>query len=155
MPGPFSKRDKFSTPEIDEAKKIRDAAQTEHKIAKLREKAAKKRNNSAHQREKAAMYRKKAAKARELSLILKEEAEQLEAQAKELERTLKPIYPDRETLIEKEGATREGMIAPVDIKEGVAVPQEVIEEMTITNIDCIFPLAIITIYQRICPILYF
>ena len=96
MPVPFSKRDKISTPEIDEAKKIRDAAQTEHKIAKLREKAAKKRNNSAHQREKAAMYRKKAAKARELSLIYKEEAEQLEAQAKELERTLKPIYPDRD-----------------------------------------------------------
>jgi hypothetical protein len=97
MPVPFGKRDKISTPEIDEAKKIRNAAQTEHKIAKLREKAAKKRNNSAHQREKAAMYRKKAAKARELSLIYKEEAEQLEAQAKELERNLKPIYPsDRE-----------------------------------------------------------
>lgn len=94
MPVPFSKRDKFSTPEIDEAKKIRDAAQTEHKIAKLREKAATKRNKSAHQREKAAMFRKKAAKARELSLIFKEEAEQLEAQATELERSLKPIYPN-------------------------------------------------------------
>jgi hypothetical protein len=93
MPVPFSKRDKFRTPEIDEAKKIRDAAQTEHKIAKLREKAATKRNKSAHQKEKAAMYRKKAAKARELSLIYREEAEQLEKQANELERSLKPIYP--------------------------------------------------------------
>jgi hypothetical protein len=94
MPVPFGKRDKYSTPEIDEAKKIRDAAQTEHKIAKLREKAATKRNKSAHLREKAAMFRKKAAKSRELSLIYKEEAEQLEAQAKELERSLKPIYAD-------------------------------------------------------------
>lgn len=93
MPVPFSKRDKYSTPEIDEAKKIRDAAKTEHKIAKLREKAATKRNKSAHQREKAALFRKKAAKARELSLIYKEEAEQLEIQANDLEKTLRPIYP--------------------------------------------------------------
>jgi hypothetical protein len=94
MPVPFGKRDKYSTPEINEAKQIRDAAQKEHKIAKLREKAATKRNKSAHMKEKAAMYRKKAAKSREMSLIYKEEAEQLEAQAKELERSLKPIYAD-------------------------------------------------------------
>lgn len=93
LTGPFRKRDKFSTPEISEAKHIRDAAITEHKIAKLREKAATKRSKSAHQREKAAMFRKKAAKARELSLIYKEEAELLEKQAQELERTLQPMYP--------------------------------------------------------------
>jgi hypothetical protein len=94
MVGPLRKRDKFSTPEISEAKHIRDAAVTEHKIAKLRQKSATKRSKSAHQREKAAMYRKKAAKARELSLIYKEEAEMLEKEAAELERSLRPIYPD-------------------------------------------------------------
>ena len=93
LTGPFRKRDKYDTPEITEAKKIRDAAVTEHKIAKLREKAATKRNKSAHQKEKAAMFRKKAAKARELSLIYKEEAGRLEHQAVELEKSLKPIYP--------------------------------------------------------------
>ena len=35
LTGPFRKRDKFDTPEISEAKHIRDAAVTEHKIAKL------------------------------------------------------------------------------------------------------------------------
>jgi hypothetical protein len=94
LKGPFRKRDKFDTPEISEAKHIRDAAATEHKISKLREKAATKRSKSAHQREKAAMFRKKAAKARELSLIYKEEAERLEQQASELEKSLKPIYPE-------------------------------------------------------------
>ena len=90
---PLRKRDKYSTPEISEAKQIRDAAKTEHKIAKLREKAATKRSKSAHLREKAALFRKKAAKAREMSLIYREEADQLEQQAQDLERTLKPIYP--------------------------------------------------------------
>lgn len=94
LTGPFRKRDKFDTPEISEAKHIRDAAVTEHKISKLREKAATKRSKSAHQREKAAMFRKKAAKARELSLIYKEEAERLEQQATELEKSLRPMYPE-------------------------------------------------------------
>ncbi|UCF08320.1 MAG: hypothetical protein JSW28_01120 [Thermoplasmata archaeon] len=94
LAGPLRKRDKYSTPEISEAKQIRDAAQTEHKIAKLREKAATRRSKSAHLKEKAALYRKKAAKAREMSLIYQEEAEQLEKQAQDLERTLRPIYPD-------------------------------------------------------------
>jgi len=93
LTGPFRKRDKYSTPEISEAKHIRDAAITEHKIAKLREKAATKRSKSAHQKEKAALFRKKAAKARELSLIYMEEAEMLEKEAAELERSLRPIYP--------------------------------------------------------------